>query len=129
MTSYQIYGHEDIKFNIKWNLKFNPDLFPHATLKTFNKFIEQYEFWYEEQCPEPQKHAMEACITKWTATTKKEPAHKDIEFIQKKWISKDKVKKLLGLFATTRLIQDWKAAEPNDMLSRDCTWDHFLKKL
>ena len=26
-------------------------------------------------------------------------------------ISKDKVKKLAGFFATTRLIQDWKAAE------------------
>ena len=45
------------------------------------------------------------------------------------WNSKDKVKKLFVFFATTILIQDWKAAEPNEALSRDCTWDHFLKKL
>ena len=53
------------------NLKFNPDRFPHATLKTFNKFIKQYEFRYEAQYPEPMKHAIEACITIWTATTER----------------------------------------------------------
>ena len=45
------------------------------------------------------------------------------------WISKEKERKLLGFFAANRLIQDWKASEPNEVLSRDCTWDHFLKKL
>ena len=98
-------------------------------MKAFNEFIEQYESRYEAQYPEHPKHAIEACITKWTATTKKEPAHTDIEFIKNTWISKDQVKKLLGFFVTTRLIQDWKAAETNEVLSRDCTWDHFLKKL
>ena len=39
------------------------------------------------------------------------------------------MKKFLGFFATARLIQDWKAAEPNEVLSRDCTWDYFLQKL
>ena len=52
-----------------------------------------------------------------------------MEFIKNTWISKDKLKKLLGFFATARLIQDWKAAEPNEVLSRDCTWDYFLQKL
>ena len=65
------------------NLQFNPDRFTHATLKTFNKFTEQYEFRYEAQYPEPPKHAIETCITKWTAITKKEPAHTDIEFMLK----------------------------------------------
>ena len=111
------------------NLQFNPDQFPHATLKAFNKFIEQYKFQYEAQYPEPPKHAIEASIAKWTATTKKEPTYADMEFIKNMWISKDKVKKLLGFFATARLIQDWKAAEPNEVLSRDCTWDYFLQKL
>ena len=111
------------------NLQFNPDQFSHATLKAFNEFIEQYKFRYEVQYPEPLKHAIEASITKWTATTKKEPRHTDMEAIKNTWISKDKIKKLLGSFATARLIQDWKAAEPNDVLSRDCTWDYFLQKL
>ena len=64
------------------NLQFNLDRFPHATLKAFNEFIEQYEFRYEAQYPEPPKHAIEACITKWTATTKKEPTYTDMEFIK-----------------------------------------------
>ena len=42
-------------------------------------------------------------------------------------ISDDKVKKRLGFFTTTRLIQEWKGAEPNEVLSRDCIWDHFKK--
>ena len=110
------------------NLQFNPDRFPHATLKAFNEFIEQYEFPYKAQYPEPLKHAIEACIAKWTATTKKEPTYRDMEFLKNTWILKDKVKKLLGFFATARLTQDWKAAEPNEVLTRDCTWDYFLQK-
>ena len=54
------------------NLQFNPDQFPHATFKAFNKFIEQYKFQYEAQYPELPKHAIETCITKGTAITKKE---------------------------------------------------------
>ena len=37
------------------NLQFNPDRFPHATLKAGNEFIEQYEFRYEAQYPEPPR--------------------------------------------------------------------------
>ena len=88
------------------NLQFNPDWFPHATLKAFNELIEQYEYRYEGQYPEPPKHTIEACITKWIATTKKQPTYTDMGFIKRMWISKDKVKKLLGFFATGRHIQD-----------------------
>ena len=31
------------------NFQFNPDRLPHATLKAFNEFIEQYKFRYEAQ--------------------------------------------------------------------------------
>ena len=65
------------------NLQFYPYWSPHATLKAFNEFIEQFKFWCKAQYPEPPKHAIEACIAKWTATTKKEPAHTDVEFIKK----------------------------------------------
>ena len=44
---------------------------------------------------------------------RKNHAHTDVEFIKNMWISKGKVKKNLVFFARTRLIQDWKAAEPN----------------
>ena len=80
------------------NLQFNQDQFLHATLKAFNKFIEQYKFWYKAQYPEPPKHRIEACITKWTATAKKKPAHADVEFIKNMWVSKGKVKKTTWVF-------------------------------
>ena len=48
---------------------------------------------------------------------------------KKTWISRDKSKHCLGFFTTTRLIQDWKTAEPNEVLLSECTWGHFLKKL
>ena len=80
-----IYADKDIKWNSVYtattpheiqNLQFNPDRFPHATLKVFNEFIEQYDFSYRAQYPEPLNHTIEAFITKWTATTKKEPTHR-----------------------------------------------------
>ena len=37
---------------------------------------------------------------------KKEPTRTNTELIKNTWISKNKVKQLLGFFATTRLIQD-----------------------
>ena len=67
--------------------------------------LANYEFRYETQYPKPPKHAIDASIAKWAMPTKKEPTHTDIEFIRSPLISKDKVKKLLGSFATTRLIQ------------------------
>ena len=97
-------------------------------MKTFNEFIEQYKFRYEAQYPEPPKHTIEACITKWTVTTKKEPTYTDMEFIKNTSISKGKVKRLLEFFTTARHIQDWKAAESNEVLSSDCTWDYFIQK-
>ena len=77
-----IYDDESIKWNSILllrriqNLQFNPDRFPHATLKAFNEFIEQYEFPYKAQYPERPEHATEACITKWTATINKELTNK-----------------------------------------------------
>ena len=45
-------------------LQFDPDKHPHATLKAFNEFVEQYEFRYEAQYPEPPKHIIDSAITK-----------------------------------------------------------------
>ena len=46
----------------------------------FYEIVEQYEFCYEAQYPEPPKHAIEACITNVTAAAKKEPENTDVEF-------------------------------------------------
>ena len=41
------------------SLKFNPDKHPHATLKAFNDFIEQFEFHYNEPYPGPPRNVIE----------------------------------------------------------------------
>ena len=50
------------------SLQFDPDQHPHATLKAFNEFIEQYEFRYEAQYPEPPKSIMDGAILQWKST-------------------------------------------------------------
>ena len=111
-------------------LQFDPDSHPHSTLKAFNQFIEQYEFRYDAQFPEVQKHVLDAGVEKWKAANgnpdnvtvaQKQAVKDDIR-------SRDKVRKLLGFFASHRLQQDWKAAEPI-ATNRDCTWDHFKTQM
>ena len=43
---------------------FNSDRHPHATLKAFNEFIEQYEFCYIARYPIPPKNSMYSVIEK-----------------------------------------------------------------
>ena len=96
------------------SLQFDPDKYPHATLKAFNDFIEQFEFRYNAQYLEPSKYAIDNAILKWkVSNNNRELTEKDIDTIRNEWISKDKVRKLLGFFSSLRLQQDWKAAESN----------------
>ena len=86
-------------------LQFNPDDHPHSTLKAFNEFIEQYEFRYDAQFPEVQTHVLEDAIEAWKAENEN-PA--TVSVAQKSAIktsikSKDRVRKLLGFFASLRL--------------------------
>ncbi len=111
-------------------LQFNPDNHPHSTLKAFEEFIEQYEFRYEAMFPEVQKHVLDNAIDKWKSENEN-PAVVTVaqkETIKLSIQSADKVRKLLGFFATQRLQQDWKAAEP-DTAARNCTWEQFKTKM
>ena len=45
-------------------LAFDPDKHPHCVLKAFNSFVEQYEFRYDAQFPEVQKHVLDAGVEK-----------------------------------------------------------------
>ena len=86
------------------SLQFNPDKYPHATLKAFNEFIEQYEFCYIAQYPVPPKNAIDNEIEKWQANSRnKELTNEVVENIRQEWISKDKVRKLLGFFCNSTL--------------------------
>ena len=40
-------------------LQFNPDDYPHSTLKAFTDFVEQYSYRYEAQYPLPQKYIID----------------------------------------------------------------------
>ena len=89
--------------------QFNPDKHPHATLKAFNEFIEQFEFRYSMRHTQPSRNVLENAISKWKALNNEgEPAKKDKE---KEWVSKDKV-----FLSSSRLQQDWKGVEPNPEL-------------
>ena len=47
------------------HLQFNPDKHPHATLKAFNEFVDQYDFRYEAQYPEPPKNILDNAVLRW----------------------------------------------------------------
>ena len=113
------------------NIQFDPDKHPFSTLKAFNEFIEQYEFRYDAQYPDVPRHMMESAVEKWKSARAADAP--DITAAQKETLradvrSRDKVRKLLGFFATLRLQQDWKAAEPNEN-NRNYTWKHFVDSM
>ena len=111
------------------SLQFNPDHHPHSTLKAFNDFVEQFEFRYEAQYPEPPRTVMDNATIAWKSEhNDTDPTTAQKMALRLDLVSKDKVRKLLGFFATNRLQQDWKAAEPVEA-NRRCTWAEFLTKM
>ena len=111
------------------NLQFDPDRHPHSTLKAFNDFVEQFEFRYEAQYPEPSKNVLDNAVLQWKSEhADADPSAAEIITIRNNLISKDKVRKLLGFFSTLRFQQDWKAAEPVEA-NRNCSWTAFLTKM
>ena len=109
---------------------FNPDDYPHDTLKAFNQFVEQFEFRYEAQYPEIPKHIYEMELENWKIDKGvTEVPDKSKVQIRQSSKSKDKVRKLLGFFCSIRMQQDWKAAEPDADKRSGCTWDYFLSKM
>ena len=110
------------------NLSFDPDKHTHCVLKAFNTFVEQYEFRYAAQYPIPPKHVIDNEVAIW----KSEHADADPNPAQKKtlidmWVSKDKVRKMLGFFSSLRFQQDWKAAKT--ATDTEPTWNDFLTRM
>ena len=82
------------------------------------------------QYPVPPKNAIDSEIEKWQPENRNKELTTDIiEAIRQEWISKGKIRKLLGFFDTIRLQQDWKAAENNPSLLIDCPRKHILQKM
>ena len=59
----------------------------------------------------------------------RELSEKDIDTIRNEWISRDKVRKLLGFFSSLRLQQDWEAAESNPDILKNAEWDYFIERM
>ena len=112
-------------------LQFDPDKHPHATLKAFNEFVDQYEYRFNAQYPEPSKQLLDNAVIKWKTehADAGDPNATQRVTIRNEVVSRDKVRKLLGFFASIRLQQDWKAAEPTEETRNNCTWTDFLTKM
>lgn len=111
-------------------LYFDPDSHPDDTLKAFNEFIQSYELRYEAQYPDPPKVSLDSAIERWKFTnpdTKFDLEQYDV--IREEWRSKDKVAKLLGMFSSKRMYEDWKVAEPNEQNRKKTTWREFVDKI
>ena len=111
-------------------LQFDPDMYPHCALKAFNEFVEQYSFRYNAQYTYPPKQTIDNEIIIWKSEHENaEPDVNQLKSIRNDWISKDKVRKLLGFFASIRLQQDWNAAKENTNDGNNVKWDTFLTQM
>ena len=108
------------------NLQFNPDGFPPWL---FTKSLNNTSFVTKHNNLNLRNMQLKLVLQMWQQQQRKNLKIQMLNLKNNMLISKDKVKTLLGFIAITRLIQDWEGAEPNEVLSRDCTWDHFLKNL
>ena len=117
------------------NLIFNPEDHPSDTLKAFDEFKTLFEFRYDAEFPDPPKVSMDAAIERWkyAHTTPEVPNPKptleQYDAISSDWKQKDMVAKFIGLFSSQRLIEDWKAAEPDPNLRKGAVWKDFIEKL
>ena len=114
-------------------LYFDPDKHPDSTLKAFNEFIETFELRYDALYPEPPKISLETAIQRWKLCQGDEKAKQmtgdEFDDIKNGIRSTDRVTKLLGMFSSKRLYQDWVSAEPSEKNRKGAQWDTFLTKM
>ena len=113
-------------------LYFDPDKHPDATLKAFNEFVESFELRYDALYPEPPKISLDAAIERWKLTQGDEKVKlsgDQYDEIKDGIRSTDRVTKLLGLFSSKRLYQDWVTAEPVEKNRKGAQWASFLAKI
>ena len=114
------------------SLCFDPDDHPDATFKAFEKFVKSYDLRYEAQYPDPPRTSLEVAIQRWKLNQDDEdpkPTMAQYDEICEDWKSKDKVKKLLGMFSSERFLADWMAAEPDEQARKGVTWETFQTKM
>ena len=114
---------------------FDPDHHPEDTLKAFEDFIQIFQLRYEAQYPDPPKVSLEAALQRWKVThaTEEDPSPKptvdQYDKIGMEWQDKDRVKKLLGMFSSHKLYEDWCVAEPDESKRLNARWPEFIKAI
>ena len=117
------------------NLVFDPDTHPKDTLKQFKEFIRLFQLNYDARFPDPPKASMDHAVDRWKVehttaqVTDPKPNVQQFDEIRDNWQSKDKVKKVIGMFSTPRLSSDWEAAEPDAQIRKDSTFNQFVDKM
>ena len=73
---------------------------------------------------------MDNAIEKWQLLKGDKKLDMDIyEQIRDEWMSKDKVAKVLGIFSSPRLNEDWEVAETEDAIRKKSKWEDFIRKM
>ena len=114
---------------------FDPDEHPEDTLKAFEEFTQIFTLRYAAQYPDPPKVSLEAAIERWkvvNATTTNDspkPTLEEYDKICLQWKQKDKVAKLLGMFSSHKLYEDWCVAEPDEAKRVNVKWPEFIKSM
>ena len=114
---------------------FNPDDHPEDTLKAFEEFTKIFNLRYDAQYPDPPKVSLEAAIERWkvTNTTDAKPNPKpnleQYDKICSDWKQKDKVAKLLGMFSSHKLYEDWCVAQPDENERAKAKWPEFMRTM
>ena len=117
------------------NIFFDPDEHPEDTLKAFEEFIKVFSLRYEAQYPDPPKVSLESAIQRWKVVNTTEqnktptPSVDEYDKICIEWKEKDKVKKLLGLFSSHKLYEDWCIAEPSESVRLNAKWPEFVEAI
>ena len=116
---------------------FNPDKHPSNTWKAFRTFASRFELRYAAQFTEPPKSAMDSAIQRWelehppveAGDRKPTPNVHQFDTMKEQWKSKDKVSKVLGMFSSERVYEDWMIAEPDEPARSNATWIEFKTKM
>ena len=114
---------------------FNPDNHPTDTWKAFRSFTNRFELRYGAQFTEPPRSAMDSAIQRWELQNPGDGDRKPIPTVQQfdamkeEWKSKDKVLKVLGMFSSERVYEDWMIAEPDENSRANATWTEFKTKM
>ena len=112
---------------------FNPDDHPEDTLKAFEEFTKIFNLRYDAQYPDPPKVSLEAAIERWIVTNateakpKPKPNLEQYDKICSDWKQKDKVAKLLGMFSSHKLYEDWCVAQPDENERPKAKWPEFVR--